>query len=686
MNISFVYPTFLFALSLISIPVIIHLFNFRRFKKVLFSNVRFLQELKQETSSRSRLKHLLVLASRILSVIFLVLAFAQPYIPASEGHTMAAQRVVSIFVDNSFSMETVTREGTLLDVARQNAIELARGFQPTDRFQVLTNDFEPAHQRLLSREEFITAVEGIKVSPVSRSTDEVLMRQRDAVSQAESSQKYALLLSDFQKSVTRFEQWNGDSTLQVALVPLQSARSNNLAVDSCWLSTPVVQLGQIAEVMVRIRNYGEMDVQAVPVKLTLNKIQKAVAGADIPAFNFTDVKLTFTASDTGWQRGVVSIIDNPITFDDTYFFSFHVSQSASILSINDGESGPYLKALFAPDGYFRLNQQDVRQIDFGSLRNYPAIFLNHITEIATGLQSELSRYIDAGGTLVIIPDSALSFTSMGEFMQNLGIAPFTSLVMNREKVTQLQLEDDIFEGVFSGKTGIRSDTDLPYADGYFVQSGNSALSSDVLMKLDGGAPMITRYRKGEGEVYLFSVPFRGNLSNFSRHALFVPVIYRIALLSEKGSKPAYTIGVDQHMEISATALAGDRVFHLINEELKFDAIPGHRTTGTSTLVTFGNHVIEAGNYELKSGSQTLAIVSFNYNRAESVMEFNTPDELNEMIDSGKLLNSRILEVNKLELAGGMGSVGKGTPLWKWCLLLTLIFLACEIILLKFWKS
>src|SRR3954466_8318477 len=79
----FIYPGFLFALFTLSIPVIVHLFNFRRFKKIYFTNVRFLREIKQDTQSKSRLRHLLILISRILAVTFLVLAFAQPYIPVS---------------------------------------------------------------------------------------------------------------------------------------------------------------------------------------------------------------------------------------------------------------------------------------------------------------------------------------------------------------------------------------------------------------------------------------------------------------------------------------------------------------------------------------------------------------------------------------------------------------------------
>src|ERR1700741_1709528 len=110
---SFLYPAFLFGLFALAIPVIIHLFNFRRFKKVYFTNVRFLKELKQETESKSKLKHLLILIARLLEVTCLVLVFAQPFIPLSDSRIKTGQKAVSVFIDNSFSMESVSKNGLL---------------------------------------------------------------------------------------------------------------------------------------------------------------------------------------------------------------------------------------------------------------------------------------------------------------------------------------------------------------------------------------------------------------------------------------------------------------------------------------------------------------------------------------------------------------------------------------------
>ncbi|HEK21521.1 MAG TPA: hypothetical protein ENO28_13840, partial [Bacteroidetes bacterium] len=115
----FLYPTFLWSLSALAIPVIIHLFSFRRYKKVYFTNVQFLQEVELQQSGRRNLRERLILISRLLMICFLVLAFAQPYIPGKDAPTAGKQQVISIFVDNSYSMQTINKEGTLLGQAKE---------------------------------------------------------------------------------------------------------------------------------------------------------------------------------------------------------------------------------------------------------------------------------------------------------------------------------------------------------------------------------------------------------------------------------------------------------------------------------------------------------------------------------------------------------------------------------------
>jgi len=232
----FLHPGFLFALFAISIPIIVHLFNFRRYKTVYFSNVRFLREVQEETSSRSKLKHWLVLASRILALSFLVFAFAQPYIPSKRNHVAAGRKFVSIYIDNSFSMNAVSGGRSLFDKAKLAAKEMAGSYSADDEFQLLTNDFQGRHQRLVGKEEFMGMVDELEISPAVRNLSEITRRQKDALSRENSSSQVIYLLSDFQKNMGAL---NIDSSVSYNLIPLAADAQENIYIDTCWFNEPV---------------------------------------------------------------------------------------------------------------------------------------------------------------------------------------------------------------------------------------------------------------------------------------------------------------------------------------------------------------------------------------------------------------------------------------------------------------
>ncbi|MBL0103988.1 MAG: BatA and WFA domain-containing protein [Bacteroidetes bacterium] len=280
----FIYPEFLFALVALAIPIIVHLFNFRRFRKIYFTNVRFLREIKQDTQSRSRLKHLLVLASRLLALTFLVLAFAQPIIPANKQHAPAGQKRISVYVDNSFSMDAVGKNGNLLETAKKKAREIAGAYKPSDQFQLLTTSFEGRHQRLVNRDEFLTLVDEIKPNASVRNLTEVIARQNEALSSgsAEKVSKTAYVISDFQQANTNLNELKEDSALQISLVPVEASAQNNLYIDTCSLFTPFVQLNVPNDLIVEVRNAGDKTAENIPVKLMINGVQKALASVTVP--------------------------------------------------------------------------------------------------------------------------------------------------------------------------------------------------------------------------------------------------------------------------------------------------------------------------------------------------------------------------------------------------------------------
>jgi L-asparagine transporter-like permease len=77
----FAFPTFLFALFALAIPILIHLFQLRRYKNIVFSDIRFLKQIIEQNQKQRNVKEWIILVTRCLALACLVFAFAKPFIP-----------------------------------------------------------------------------------------------------------------------------------------------------------------------------------------------------------------------------------------------------------------------------------------------------------------------------------------------------------------------------------------------------------------------------------------------------------------------------------------------------------------------------------------------------------------------------------------------------------------------------
>jgi len=445
----FVNPGFLYGLFAISIPVIIHLFNFRRFKKVYFTNVKFIQELKLETQKQSRLKHLIILLMRILAIAAIVITFAQPFIPVSKNIIKPHEKnTISVYIDNSFSLQAESDKGILLDKVKEKAVELASVYKSSDVFQLLTNDFEGRHQRFVSKDEFTDLVEEVQISPVVKQIQEIVTRQEDIFKTNRSEKKTSYIISDFQKNIFSENLNFQDTALNIYFIPVTAVNSDNLFIDSCWFEAPVKQVNQTVKLNVSISNSSGNIYEKIPVKLLINDQQKAVASFDIEGYSSTIVELAYTNYETGIQFGLLEIDDYPISFDDKFYFSYYVSAVTPVLCINGNGENVYLNSLFGKDSTFLFKNVSVGSIDYSTFSGNHLIILNELNEISSGLIQEVSRFVDNGGSLIVFPSENVDFVSYNELLNSIKASTFSSLDTFNTKVSHINLEHPLFRIFF----------------------------------------------------------------------------------------------------------------------------------------------------------------------------------------------------------------------------------------------
>lgn len=686
----FVNPLYLFGLLAVAIPVIIHLFNFRRFRKVYFTNVRFLQELKQQTQKQSQLRHLLILAARIMAIAALVMAFAQPYIPLSDKQSkMASRNAVSVFVDNSFSMEAVGTNGTLLDEAKQKAREIASAYKSTDLFQLLTNDFEGRHQRLVTRDEFLTMLEEIKISPSVHSLSEIVSRQYDLLNGQNTSRRTSYLVSDFQKSSYSTIDFKQDSAINTYLVPLLSSAIANVYIDTCWFAQPTQQTGKTTILTARVWNKSDNDLEKIPLKLLINNQQKSVATIDIKAGMSTIVDLPFTIQQPGPQHGLLQVTDYPVTYDDKFYFSFDVQSSIHVLAINGGSENRFLNVLYAQDSSVRLTNMSEKTIDYGRFPQFDLIILNEIPVISTGLADEIRRYVSNGGTILILPAANAGLITYNSFLASLKAPSYQSLDTADTKVVRLSEESYLFRDVFErrqGKQAIASNTDLPKVNKYYPIQISSAMLTTPLMGMLNGREFLTLTTSGLGQVLHLTVPLDPAFSNFPQQALFVPVLYNIALISHPAHNLYNIIGDNKVIRIGASVPGGDKVYKIKSLEGNFEMIPQINRSGNAVNAFVGNQVPMAGNFELANDKKAIASLAFNYNRGESDLACNRIDEMESLLDKAHLDAFKVLKTGQKPLNEVIAEINSGTQLWRYFIIMALIMLLAEVLLIRFFKK
>lgn len=679
----FVYPEFLVALSAIAIPIIIHLFNFRRFKKVYFSNIQFLKEVQIQTQSRSRLKHWLVLLSRILAITCLVLAFAQPYFPSAVNAPVAAQNVASIFIDNSFSMNATNDNGTLLDDAKNKALELVKAYKSSDRFQLITNDFEGRQQRLVNKEEFLELLEEVEISPASKSLADVYSRQKEAVKDFTEGNRNFYFISDFQESISNVSSFTQDSLNSLYFIPVAANQQNNLYIDSCWFKAPIRQLNQPDELIARVKNVSEESFDNIPVKLKVNGEQKALASFSIGPGEQRDVPLAYTNTNTGIQLAELSITDYPITYDDVFYFSYNVADQVPVLSINGKNAAPAVNSLYSSDTYFTLTNFNESNINYSAFSDNIFIVLNEVDNLSSGLVQELVRFAETGGNILLIPSKKADINSYNELLLAFSANTISGMDSAQTKISHIAYESDIFANVFQDK---KENLDLPVVNKYYTFAQATRTTEERILTLANGASFLSRYTYEKGKLYVLSAPLKKDFSNFSRHAIFVPALYNMALFSQSTGKLFYTIGQDEVVELPKVSVTAENVFKIKDPNSELEVIPGYRSSGSLTQLMMQGQINTSGNYILLFDKDTITGLSFNFDRKESDLTTIDADAIEKEAEKAGLIGYQVLDSKVKGVDAQLSDLSQGTKMWKLFILLALLFLAIEILLLKFWKG
>jgi len=676
---NFLYPWFLYSLFLVAIPIIIHFFNFRKYKLVYFSSLKFLTNISKETRSRNKLKHLLVLLSRILFIVCLVLAFSQPYIPSKNKKKLSNSQIVSVYIDNSFSMSETGTNGSLFEEAKNNAIDIVSSYPASTQFYIITNDFEPRHQHLLNREQIIDYITSVKISPRNIYFSDIINRTKQFLKNNNILQVNVFLLSDLQKYWFDFEKLINDSNINISIINEVANSTKNISIDTVWFDYPEHNLNQNEKLNVKITNHSNESYQSIPIKLFINNTVKSLSSFSVQPNSSEVVTISYTNITKGNVNCKLEITDYPVTFDNTYYFNYFIKQYINVLCINGINSSKYLTKLFNNDTLFKFNELPYKNINYELFNNAELIVLNELPDISSGLQQEVLNYINNGGSVVFIPEYN-NMQSYKQFLLSTGIN-LNNIDSSKNQMGSVNYKSDFFKNVFDK---VDDNPKLPTIN--FSMETNMAktyLYSRIIESKNKN-PLLLEVKINNGRFFPFLFPLNEKYSDFAVHPLFVPILYRICELSGKYNEICYNIEPNVVVNIPNVEINLDKAIELENTSSKISFIPQQTINNSDILLMPGSQLINDGFYNVKLDQNVFNNVSFNYTRKESENTYYSDKEITQKLNS-KNYNVTTYNTANSSVKSIISQNEIGTPLWKLFILLSILFVTAEILLIKLLK-
>lgn len=649
----FKHPEILYALLLLSIPIIVHLFQLQRFVKVPFTNVAFLKNIEKQTRKSARLKKWLVLFSRLLTLSCIILAFSQPYF--SESATQQNTNV-TIYLDNSFSMQAKGEKGELLKSAAQKIIE--NNNLQNSTFTLITND-----KNLIDLDAIALKNELINLdySPNKLDLNTVLLKAKSNKSNELNTLNKIILISDFQNINIENKIDFTIVNSPISLLQLTAKETQNFFLDSISLERKSATETTL-NVLVKSTQNATSN---IPVSLFEEKILMGKTTAE-----FVDSKrssVQFTLPNSKNFNGKISLVDDGLEFDNDFFFSISAPEKINVLSI--GNPAEFLQKIYTVHE-FNFTTSTLSTLNYNKINNQQLIILNELVDIPSELLRNLIEFSESGGNLAVIPSRNSDIDSYNRLLNAFQAGKISAKIENEHQITSINYEHPLIEDVFEKKV-----TNFQYPKTALHYQNNSRNSSAIL-KFDNNSPFISSTKTKNGTFYWISSPLNKETSNFTQSPLVVPIFYNFAINSLKTGQLYYTISPENNIEIK-TSVGKDEVLKISNETNAF--IPLQKISPNKVELTLSDIILENGFYDVSSNNKILKTIALNYNREESEANYT---DLKSLV--GNAENATVY-ASIDDLFNEIDNQQKINWLFKWFLAFSVLFLLFEMLLLKYFK-
>jgi VWA domain-containing protein/aerotolerance regulator-like protein len=660
--------------AMASIPVIIHLLNRLRFKRVVWAAMEFLLAAHRKNARRVRIEQIILLIVRTLILLLLAAAVARPILEgllASLGSSSVHRILV---VDDSFSMDAqagVSGEKTAMKQAVEAARELMKRFEKNDGLSLIVAGSYP-HTLIggvsYHHEHVLAQIEKLKASDSATDMVGALEAVRTLVNNSKKEQKIVYILTDNNRVAWRDETGKtlrnlaAGITEQADLVVVDFGRGDrgNLSIDSFEPLRDVVTQDVRSVFELKVTNHGQKAIDNVTVNVSVDGEQKqpVVRFGRIPPGKSVTRSWTYRFAESGDHRIQAQLKEMPgrqgdaIAVDSRRHLAVTIKKSLNVLLV-DGEPAQgvtlnetaYAQLALDP----RTRDQDretiflttwIRDSEFdkAALNDTDVVLLANVGMLNAAQHTALSRFVRDGGSLIVFLGDQVQVPSYNSQLYDDGKGLLPAFLARTLGTTEAGKEEQYtsFDPEHSDHAVLNAFRDVGSTGGLdhvriakYFQLKVGGANTGVILNLKDGNPGVVEKAFGRGKVVLFATTADDEWSNFPRLPGYLELMHEVMDHVTPDVMWRYNRLVDGQTSIPvATAKSRDTVTltHEKSEQL-VTLTPDMLADDRFMLNVDG--LTRSGFYSLSGAGLDGRLLSVNVDTRESTLSRFTEEELKE---------------------------------------------------------
>ncbi|MGD1007267.1 MAG: VWA domain-containing protein [Ignavibacteriaceae bacterium] len=685
----FLNPAVLFSLLAASIPVLIHFLNLRKLKRIEFSTLAFLKELQKNKIRKIKLKQWLLLALRVLIILFLVTAFARPTLKgvAIGGTTSAAKTTAVFILDNTPSMSVVDVKGSYFNQAKDVIKQLLNRLQEGDGAAlILVSDQNTGEVKTISDlSAFQKQVDAVKISDASGLLNTAIVKAAKVVSNSNNFNKEIYILSDFQSgrladdgSLSDLSQLLNDKVRLYAF-NFQSKQAFNIGIDNFKLNTQIFEKDKPVSFSVTVTDYSKQPADNQVVSLYINGERSAQQSISLNAGDSKSLLLEAVVKQSGFVDAFAEIEDDDILQDNRRYSDLFIPKEIPVVIFTDDPADSRLLniALTAAGNGTELTitQRNLNQVAALDLAKYSVIVIIGSENLSSGID-RLNSYLNNGGSILLMPGSKSTLQGFQKISGGLNIpAPLYAVgninsTNNIIKFDKVDFDHPVFRDLYANKEKKNIESPEIY---YHFKTNTQGKGESIISLIDGSA-FLSEYKIGKGKVLAFNTAPVLGWSSFPLKSIFAPLINKSVyyLAAKDQTRDENFAGGSALIDLRNNASPQIK----IERPDKTDDYIDLQDQPNTNFYEYKNTDL-AGNYKVYSGSDILTEFSVNVDPHESVIKYISDSEFEEYLKKinfkGKFINvGKNEDPAKVILQSRFGS-----ELWRYFLFIAIALALIE---------